>query len=226
MRIAILGTGMVGTELGRKLAAGNHQVMLGSRTHDNANAAEWVAANGPNAAQGTFTEAAAFGEVVLNSTNGAASLEALELAGREQLADKILIDVANPLDFSKGFPPTLLVCNTNSLGEEIQRTLPNVRVVKTLNTVNCRVMANPALVPGDHSMFVCGNDADAKQHVSEWLNEWFGWPRASILDLGDISAARATEMYLPLWLRIMGAVGSATFNFQLQRALVPAAVSQ
>lgn len=121
MRIAILGTGVVGAEIGRKLIAQGHQVMLGSRTRDNAKAAEWAAAHHPNGSHGTFADAAAFGLVIFNCTNGAASLDALHAAGEDNLADKILIDVANPLDFSKGMPPTLTVCNTDSLGEQIQR---------------------------------------------------------------------------------------------------------
>lgn len=218
MRIAILGTGVVGAEIGRKLIAQGHQVMLGSRTRDNARAAEWTAAHQPNGSHGTFAEAAAFGHVVFNCTNGAASLDAMNAAGADNLADKILIDVANPLDFSKGMPPTLTVCNTDSLGEQIQRAFPATHVVKTLNTVNCYVMTSPASIPGDHGLYVCGNNGVAKEQVSGWLGEWFGWKQESIFDLGDITAARGTEMILPLWIRVMVKLGSPMFNFQIQRA--------
>jgi predicted dinucleotide-binding enzyme len=154
---------------------------------------------------------------VFNATAGASSLNALELAGAEQLAGKVLIDVANPLDFSQDGPPTLSVCNDDSLGEQIQRAFPDVRVVKTLNTVNARVMVEPALVPGDHTMFVAGNDASAKRQARALLEE-FGWPAASIVDLGGIAAARAMEMYLPLWVALWGATGSALINIELRRA--------
>src|SRR5262249_59073067 len=126
---------------------------------------------------------------------------------------KILIDVTNPLDFSRGAPPILSICNTDSLGEQIQRTFPEAKVIKTLNTVNCEVMVNPALVPGDHDIFICGNDADAKAHVAELLKQWFGW--RSVIDLGDISAARATEQMMPIWLRLYGALGTLRFNVRV-----------
>ncbi|MGH2841433.1 MAG: NADPH-dependent F420 reductase, partial [Solirubrobacteraceae bacterium] len=160
---------------------------------------------------------AAYGEVVVNATAGAASLQALEQAGAEQLAGKVLVDVSNPLDFSQGMPPTLTVCNDDSLGEQIQRAFPDARVVKTLNTVTAALMVEPALVPGAHTVFVCGNDDGAKTQVRELL-AGFGWPPDSILDLGDISAARGTEMYLPLWLRLWGATGTGVLNVEVRTA--------
>jgi predicted dinucleotide-binding enzyme len=143
------------------------------------------------------------------------SLQVLESAGSANLKGKLLIDLANPLDFSKGMPPTLSVCNDTSLGEQIQANFPDARVVKSLNTVNCDVMVDASLVPGEHIMFLCGNDADAKAQVEGILKDCFGWK--SVMDLGDISAARGMEMYLPLWLRLWGAVGSAKFNIQITR---------
>jgi predicted dinucleotide-binding enzyme len=144
------------------------------------------------------------------------SLAALEAAGAENLAQKVLIDVANPLDSSGGMPPTLAVCNTDSLGEQLQRALPETKLVKALNTMNCEVMVEPGKVPGEHSVFVCGEDAEAKLEVAALL-ESFGWPSERIVDLGGIQAARGTEMYLPLWLRLWGALGTGYFNIGVAR---------
>lgn len=217
MKIAILGTGIVGSTIGTKLAQLGHQVMMGSRTADNVKGEEWVTAAGANASLGTFTDAARFGEIVFNCTAGMATLEVLRLTGAENLNGKILIDVSNPLDFSNGFPPTLSVCNSDSLGEQIQREYPEVRVVKTLNTMTCSLMVNPELVPGDHTVFVNGNDAEAKKEVRSKLQEWFGWKDANILDLGDITTSRGVEMILPLWVRLYGVIGNPNFNFHVHR---------
>ena len=214
MKIGILGTGMVGDTIGTKLIQLGHEVKMGSRTATNEKAAAWVQKNGTHASQGTFTEAAAFGEIVFNCTHGVASLQALNLAGANNLNNKILIDIANALDFSHGMPPSLAVCNTDSLGEQIQRAFPDVKVVKTLNTMNCILMVNPgSLADGDHNIFISGNDAAAKTKVLEILREWFGWK--SIIDLGDITTARATEMLLPIWVSLMGKYQSPNFNFKI-----------
>lgn len=217
MRIGILGTGTVGRTLAQALVDRGHEVRMGSRAAGNASAVAWAEASGPLASEGSFADAAAFGELVLNATAGAASLEALDMAGAEQLAGKVLIDVANPLDFSRGMPPTLTVCNDDSLGESIQRALPEVRVVKALNTVTAAVMVAPTLVPGDHTTFVCGNDEVAKTQARGLLEE-LGWQPGSILDLGDIGAARGMEMYLALWLRLWGATGTAILNVEVRAA--------
>ena len=213
MKLGILGTGMVGNAIGTKLIQLGHEVKMGSRTPSNEKAAEWVKANGPKASQGTFADAAAFGEIVFNCTAGTASIEALKQAGERNLQSKILIDISNPLDFSQGMPPTLTICNTDSVGEQIQRAFPNVKVVKTLNTVNCNVMVNPSLVPGDHDVFMSGNDTAAKYKVREVLTQWFGWK--SVIDLGDISTARGTEMYLPLWVRLYALFQKPNFNIKV-----------
>jgi hypothetical protein len=215
MRIGIIGTGTVGRTLGSKLVTRGHEVMLGSRTRDNAKAAEWVATAGERASQGTFADAAAFGEALFNCTGGMVSLQALEAAGDDNLAGKVLIDVSNPLDFSHGMPPTLSVCNTDSIAEQIQRRFPRTHVVKSLNTLTAALMVEPARVPGPHDVFVCGNDEGARRQVAGWLTEWFDWPRPRILDLGDITAARGVEMLLPLWLRLYIGRGTAMFNFHI-----------
>ena len=214
MKIGVLGTGMVGTTIASKLVSLGHEVRLGARTAANDKAAAWAKGTGARASAGTFADAAAFGEMIFNCTNGAGTLNALDAAGAANLRGKILIDVANPLDFSKGMPPTLLIANTDSLGEQVQRTHPDARVVKALNTMNCNVMVKPDLVPGDHDVFICGNDRAAKAEVVTLL-ESFGWK--NVVDVGDISAARGQEMLVILWARLFGALGTPTFNFHLAR---------
>lgn len=215
MNIGVLGTGMVGNAIGTKLVQLGHAVKMGARSATNEKAAAWVQANGVGASQGTFANASAFGEIVFNCTSGGASLEVLRQAGADNLKGKVLIDIANPLDFSHGMPPSLTVCNTDSLGEQIQRAFPEVRVVKSLNTVNCNLMVNAALLPGEHIMFVSGNDADAKAQVTAILKDWFGWK--AVIDLGDITTARATEMMLPIWIGLMMKLGTPLFNFAIVR---------
>jgi 8-hydroxy-5-deazaflavin:NADPH oxidoreductase len=217
MKIAVLGTGMVGTAIATKLVTIGHHIMMGSRTANNDAGQEWLRSVGGKAQCGTFADAAAFGEIVFNCTNGANALVALRQAGAANLRGKILIEVANPLDMSKGMPPSLTVCNTDSLGEQVQREFPNTRVVKALNTMNCEVMVQPSLVSGDHNLFLCGNDAEAKREVIDRLCEWFGWKKENIIDLGDISAARGMEMFLPLWLRLWSALGTGHFNIRVVR---------
>lgn len=216
MRIGVLGTGMVGKTIAAKLVAVGHEVMMGSRSADNESAAEWVAGAGARASQGTFADAAAFGALLFNCTAGAASIDALRAAGEENLAGKTLIDVSNALDFSQGMPPSLFVPSTDSLAEQIQRAFPEAKVVKTLNTVNHEVMVEPSKVPGEHEVFVCGNDEAAKAEVVELLRS-FGWPAERIVDLGDISGARGTEAYLLLWLRLWGAFQTGHLNIQVRR---------
>jgi 8-hydroxy-5-deazaflavin:NADPH oxidoreductase len=203
MRIGILGAGVVGQTLAAKLRELGHDVSVGTRN--------------PRDGAVAYADAAAAAELVINATSGTGSLEALDAAGAENLTGKVLIDVANTLDHSKGFPPGLTVCNDDSLGEQIQRAYPDVNVVKALNTMNCDVMVNPALVPGEHVVFVCGNDDAAKAQVCELLGS-FGWPPERIVDLGDIGNARGTEMYVALWIRLMGRLGTPKFNITLTRA--------
>ncbi|MFZ0323188.1 MAG: NAD(P)-binding domain-containing protein [Actinomycetes bacterium] len=217
MRCAVLGTGTVGATVAGALVGVGHEVRMGSRTADNETAAVWAMRHGEPASHGTFADAAGFGEVVVNATSGMASLLALEAAGRENLAGKVVVDIANPLDFSHGFPPSLSVCNTDSLGEQIQRAFPAARVVKTLNTVAAAVMVDPQQLESATDVFLCGDDASAKQVVRELLVQ-LGWESGHVLDLGGIVSARATEMYLPLWLSIMSAGGTPVFNVTVRRA--------
>jgi 8-hydroxy-5-deazaflavin:NADPH oxidoreductase len=216
VRIGVLGTGTVGQTLGTKLVELGHEVRMGSRDAANEKAHGWAASAGERASAGDFADAAGFGELVFNCTAGAVSLQALEQAGDDALRGKALVDVSNPLDFSRGMPPTLTVCNDDSLAEQIQRRFPDTRVVKTLNTVNAGVMVDPASIPGEHDVFVCGDDEAAKAQVVELL-ESFGWPRERIVDLGGIDGARAAEMYLPLWLRLFRTFGTRQVNVRVVR---------
>ena len=226
MRFGILGTGVVGKTIAARLAGLGHEVIIGTRNPEetisrtepdafgNTPFGAWQEEH-PEVRLGTFSEAAAHSEIVLNATAGAVSLEALELAGEGNLSGKILIDISNPLDFSKGMPPTLSVSNTDSLGEQIQRRFPEAKVVKTLHTTNAYLMVDPAQLAGaDHTVFVCGDDAEAKAQVTEVLRS-FGW--TDIIDLGDITTARGTEMLLPVWLRLFGALQNPIFNFKIVR---------
>lgn len=212
MRIGVLGTGVVGQTMGAALVAQGHDVMMGARSADNPKALAFRDKTGGRT--GTFADAAAFGEIVIHATRGATAVSVLEAAGAGNLAGKVLVDVSNPLDFSAGYPPSLTVSNTDSLGEMIQRTFPDALVVKTLNTVTASVMVEPARVPGPHTVFVSGNDQRAKGRVMDLLRS-FGWH--SILDLGDITTARGTEQMLPLWERLYAVLGTGEFNFAVMK---------
>jgi 8-hydroxy-5-deazaflavin:NADPH oxidoreductase len=214
MRIGILGTGTVGQTIGARLTQLGHDVMLGSRSATNEKAARWVSENSPRGRQGTFADCAAFGEILFNCTAGQVSLDALRAAGEANLRNKTLVDVSNPLDFSKGRPATLTVCNTDSVAEQIQAEFPHTRVVKSLNTMTASVMINPALVPGEHDVFLSGNDAAAKAQVTDLLRA-FGW--RNIVDLGDVTSARSPEMFLPLWLRLMAALKTPVMNIHIAK---------
>jgi 8-hydroxy-5-deazaflavin:NADPH oxidoreductase len=227
MRIGVLGTGMVGQALAAKLAEGGHEVVVGTRDPGATLAREETDGYGnppfrvwhqrhPDLKLASFADAAAHGELVVNATAGAASLDALRLAGAANLNGKVLVDTANALDFSRGMPPSLLVANTDSLGERIQRAFPAVRVVKALNTMSALLMVDPGQLAGaDHTVFVCGDDPEAKALVTRVLTEDFGW--RDVVDVGDLSAARATEMVLPIWLRLMGTLRTPAFNFKVVR---------
>jgi hypothetical protein len=226
MKIGVLGTGTVGRTIAAKLAELGHGVLIGTRdpAATLARTDSDMFGNPPfkvwrekhsSIELGTFAQAAAHGELVVNATQGAVAIDALKAAGDENLAGKILVDISNPLDFSKGMPPSLTVCNTDSLGEQIQRAFPQTKVVKTLNTMNAHLMVGPGqLADGGHTVFVSGNDAAAKQAVTKLL-ESFGW--RDIFDLGDITTARGTEMILPIWVRVWGATKNPMFQFKLVR---------
>jgi predicted dinucleotide-binding enzyme len=213
MQIGILGSGVTAQTIGSKLVQLGHEVMLGSREEANANAVAWSKEEGgQHALYGTYQNAADFGEIVFNCTLGLASLEALEQAGAESLRGKVLIDTSNPLDRSTDMW-TLTVCNTDSLGEQIQRAFPETRVVKTLNTVNANVMVDPAKLLERTHVFVSGNDIEAKATVVRILRDWFGW--REIIDLGGIETSRGVEMYVLLWHNLRNAIASQRFNIKV-----------
>ena len=206
MRVGVFGTGMVGDAIASKLVALGHEVMMGSREASNPKAVAWAKRVGAHAQAGAFADAAQFGEVLFNCTNGANSISALRAAGEDHLSGKTLIDVANVL------PPD--TSRTESLGEEIQKAFPRIKVVKTLHTVNCEIMVDASRVSGSHTVFMCGNEQSAKKIARSFL-EAFGW--TDIIDLGDIAKARATEAYLQLWLALWNSLGTLSFNIKVVR---------
>ncbi len=228
MKIGVFGTGVVGQVIAEKLDSLGHDVMLGTRDVQQSLAREgkdnygrpalkeWMAAH-PKVKLGTFAGAAAHAQLLVNATSGFGAMEALKLAGEANLNGKAMLDISNPLDFSKGFPPSLSVCNTDSLGEQLQRAFPQLKVVKGLNTLTSFLMVAPRMLPGEHHIFLCGNDAGAKQEVRALLSS-FGWADNEMIDLGDITNARGTEQLLPIWVRLYGAFQNPMFNFRIVRA--------
>lgn len=224
MKVAVLGTGSVGQALSQKLVSLGHRVTMGTRDvaaartrtgkdpFGNGLVGSWLTTEAANGVLlMTFAEAVVDADLVVLATAGGAAQESLALAGAARLKGKVVVDVTNPLDFSRGFPPTLSVCNDTSLGEQLQAAFPDVHIVKTLNTVSNPVMVNPGSVPGAHNLFLSGNDAAAKATVRALL-ESFGWPSPHVIDLGDITTARGTEMFLPLWVRLFGTLKTPFFN--------------
>lgn len=214
MKYAVLGTGMVGHTLANKLIALGHEVRMGARSEDNPKAAEWAKTNGEKAGHGTYGEVARWAEMIVFAVNGARLLDVAKAVGEGAVVGKTLIDVTNPLDMSNGMPPTLIpeMSNTTSAGEELQRTLPGARVVKTLNTMNHQLMVDPARLNGAHDVFLCGDAEEAKADVVELLKE-FGWQNP--IDLGKLEAARGMEGMMPFWLRMWGVNGNADFNYRI-----------
>jgi len=230
MKIAIIGTGSVGQAIASRLVELGHEVVIGTRNvaeklankekdfYGNPPFGEWLKSNSKVKVD-TFANASSFGELIINATHGGSSIEALKLAGSANLKGKVIVDIANPLDFSNGAPPSLLpgLSNINSLGEEIQKAFPDSMVVKTLNTMWCGLMVNPGMIGGgNHINYLSGNNAEAKAKVKKLLNQ-FGWKDENLLDLGDISGSRATESILPIWLRVFGVTQNGAFNFSLVR---------
>jgi 8-hydroxy-5-deazaflavin:NADPH oxidoreductase len=225
MKIGIIGGGSVGQTLGRKLSANGHDVVLGIRNPTDAEIdkergyastlREWL--KDQTAKVASMADAAEHGEIIFNTTFGEHAIAALKLAGAAYLKGKLLVDVSNPLDFSYGMPPSILPHYTGrtSLGEEIQKAFPNVKVVKAFNTMNAAVMVNPAEIAGDHDLLIAGNDADAKATFKSLATKEFGWK--SIIDLGSIESARGMELILPLWVNLWGVSGTPMFNFKIAK---------
>jgi len=232
MKIAVFGTGIVGKTIAARLTDLGHSVTIGTRdvAKTLASAAkdaygtppfsDWYKQFKDKIKLASYAEAAATAEILFNCTLGQSSVDVLKQAGNENLKGKVLIDVSNPLDFSKGMPPSLSPVNTDSLGELIQRNFADLKVVKTLNTMNCYLMVNPAIIPGDHNVFVSGNDPGAKTTAKEILKS-FGWIESNIIDLGDITTARGTEQLLPIWLRLWNVLQNPMFNFRIVIGAAP-----
>lgn len=226
MKIAVLGTGMVGKAHAAKLTELGHEVWMGTRDPEatlarterdfmgNPPVAEWLGSH-QGVRLAPFAEAAGSGEIAFNCLRGDACVPVLS-ALQDELVDKLLVDISNPLDYSQPGIPTLTVSNTDSLAEEIQRALPATKVVKTLSTVNAMLQVDPlSLAEGDHDIFVSGDDAGARECITGMLKDWYGWK--NVIDLGDITTARGPEMYMPLWLRLWGAVQAPSFNIKIVR---------
>jgi len=215
MKIGVLGTGVVGQTIGSRLVQLGHDVSMGSRDPANPKAITWAKKEGHHALFGTFADSTSFGELIFNCTLGSASLEALRMAGDANLKDKILVDISNPIKQSPE-PWALSVCNTDSLGEQIQRAFPDTHVVKTLNTVNFNVMVNPDKLQEKTDVFLSGNDINAKASVAAILRDWFGW--RSVIDLGDITTSRGVEMFVVFWRDVLYKLGTPQFNIKIVTA--------
>ncbi len=227
MKISVLGTGIVGQTISVKLSDLGHEVYLGTRNSNETlnrlkpnpmtgkSFADWYKENNKIILT-DLDKIPEDSELFINATSGDKTLKTLSAVGKDKLKDKVILDIANPLDFSKGMPPTLSICNTDSLGEQVQKEFPESKIVKSLNTMNAYLMVNPSIVPGDHNVFVSGNHKEAKTVIENLLIS-FGWEKANIIDLGDISTARGTEMLLPIWLRLWSKLGSVEFNFHIVR---------
>jgi 8-hydroxy-5-deazaflavin:NADPH oxidoreductase len=217
MRIAVLGSGPVGRAVAGRLAELGHDVTVGTRDPGGTAAREdyaaWAATR-PDVALATFAEAAGTAELVVNASGGDVALAVLDAAGAANLAGKVLLDISNPLDGSAGFPPTLFVKDDDSLGEMVQRAHPEARVVKSLNTMNNALMADPQRLGEDTTVFVSGDDAEAKTTVTGLLRQM---GHGDVIDLGGIDTARGPEMWLPLWIRINLALGGNDFNLKIVR---------
>jgi 8-hydroxy-5-deazaflavin:NADPH oxidoreductase len=215
-KIGVLGTGMVGDSIGTKLIELGYEVRMGSRTANNEKAMEWASKNGPLASTGTFSDAASFGELVVFCTKGDAAASVARSLNPDLVKGKTILDISVPLDFSKGMPPSIIpeLSNTNSMGEEMQRIFPEANVIKTLAIVNCLIMVDPHKFNEPLTMFVAGNNAEAKKQVTEILQQ-FGWE--DIIDLGDISSARGIEAWVPLWVRMYLSLNSPHFGIKIVR---------
>jgi len=218
MKIGVLGTGVVGEAIATALINKGHHVMIGSRTANNEKTTAWKKNIGNNASTGTFAEAALHGELIFTCLNGEYALDAIDTIDTENLAGKIVIDVTNPLDFTQGMPPRILenLGNSKSLGEEMQKAAPGAFVIKTLNTVNYNLMVDARKVNnGDHNLFICGNDMNAKNKAKHFLVDNFHWRADRLIDLGGIEGARAIEAIVPFWVLVYQSLGTPLFNFKI-----------
>jgi 8-hydroxy-5-deazaflavin:NADPH oxidoreductase len=218
MNIGVLGTGKVGEAIATALTKNGHNVRMGSRTADNERALSWLNKANDHASIGDFADAASFGEIFFICMNGTGVIDALKTIDKQDAKGKIVVDLTNPLDLTQGMPPRLLegLQNNNSLGEEIQKALPDSFVVKTLNTVNYKLMVDARLVNGgDHHLFFCGNDINAKNKVKHFVVDNFHWKADHLVDLGGIESSRALEAIVPFWMMVHQSLGTPLFNFRI-----------
>lgn len=211
-RVGVLGTG----EVGRRLAAGfrsrGHDVMIGSRDPDKPELREWLAGDGDGVRPGTFAEVAAHGELLVLAVLGNAAEDVIAEAGPENFSGKVVIDAMNPLDFSAGFPPKLSIAGEDSLGERVQRALPDAKVVKAFNTIGNQYFVDPSFSEGTPTMLIAGNDDAAKRTVGDVVAD-FGWPEA--IDIGGIEGSRELEAICIVWVKIGGSRQAWDHGFAL-----------
>jgi predicted dinucleotide-binding enzyme len=218
MKVGVLGTGVVGEAIASALVARDNFVMMGSRKANNEKSAAWVKKNSKYASAGTFNEAASFADIIFICLSGEYTLDVVKDLNDQNLRNKIIVDITNPLDFTRGMPPRILenLGNSTSLGEEIQNLLPDSYVVKTLNTVNYKLMVDARLINnGDHNLFVCGNNLDAKNKVMHLLVDSFHWKADRLIDLGGIEMSRCVEAIVPFWVAVYQKLGTPLFNFKI-----------
>jgi 8-hydroxy-5-deazaflavin:NADPH oxidoreductase len=217
VRIGIIGSGNVGRTIADGALAAGHEVRLGARSPDKPELREWVDGAGDNASLTGIQEAAEFGELLVNTTDGDGSLDALRTAGAENLAGKTLLDVANAGSFDDRHNFILTYANDDSLAEEIQRAFPDLRVVKALSTMSRVLMTDPDALASPTTALICGDDETAKAEVLGLLGD-FGWKQENVIDLGDLTAARAMEMFVALWVRLNSTLDRELFGVTIVRA--------
>lgn len=219
MNIGIVGNGVAAEAIGLALLKKGHNVLLGGPQGGSEKGMAWVKKAGNGAAEGTYEEGALFGELVFICLEGAFALEVLRTIHPNSFAGKIVVDVTNPLDYTRGDQPRILKeFRDVSLGERIQEVLPHAYVIKALNTVNYQLMTDARQVyKGDHSLFVCGNDANAKNQLKHFLVDNFYWKPDGLADLGGIEAARAIEAIVPFCVLLSQSYGTPLINFKVVR---------
>jgi predicted dinucleotide-binding enzyme len=211
-QVGVLGTGEVGRRLAMGFRSRDHDVMIGSRDPDKPELREWLSGDGAGIRGGTFAETAAHGELLVLAVLGDAVEEVIAAAGPQNFSGKVVIDTTNPLDSSGGFPPKLSITGEDSLGERVQRWLPDARVVKAFNTIGNALFVDPSFREGEPTMLIVGDDGPAKRTVTAVLND-FGW--SDVVDLGGIQGSRELEAICIAWVKIGGARGAWDHGFKL-----------
>lgn len=212
MRVGVVGSGEVARRLAEGFCGRGHEVMIGSRDPDKAELRDWLSGDGRGIEAGSFEQAAAHGELIVLAVLGSAAEEAIAGAGPDNFRGKVVIDAMNPLDFSGGFPPKLSISGEDSLGERVQRALPDARVVKAFNTIGNPYFVDPSFSEGQPTMLIAGDDQEAKDTVRNVLTD-FGW--SDTVDIGGIEGSRELEAICIVWVKIGGARGAWDHGFRL-----------